>query len=87
MQLAIVLGSARATVKHASFAGQKLSVVQPITESGSKDGTPLIAIDQLGSRKGDRVLLTSDGSYSRDVTGHENTPARWTVMGIIDETE
>ena len=84
MQIAIVLGSARATVKHASFEGQKLAVLQPITQAGKNDGAPIMAVDAMGCRKGDRVMITSDGTYAREITNHENTPARWSVMGILD---
>ena len=29
-------------------------------------------------------MITSDGLFAREITGHENTPARWTVIGIQD---
>ncbi|MEO1529688.1 MAG: EutN/CcmL family microcompartment protein [Planctomycetota bacterium] len=85
MQPAIVLGSTHATVKHESFNGQRLVVLQPVKLDDQADGPPLIAIDALGSRKGDHVMITSDGTYAREATGHDNTPARWTVIGILDE--
>ena len=84
MQNAIVLGSTYATVQHSSFAGTRLVVVQPLLENKAEDGPPLIAVDGFGSRKGDRVMITSDGSYAREVTNDDNTPARWSVMGIVD---
>jgi ethanolamine utilization protein EutN len=84
MQPALVLGSTRATVKHASFDGQRLVVIRLLTANDTADGPPLIALDQLGSRCGDRVMVTSDGSYAREVTGSRTTPARWTVLGIVD---
>ena len=84
MQPALVLGSTHATVKHASFDGQRLIVIRLLTASDAADGPPLIALDQLGSRRGDRVMVTSDGSYAREVTGSRTTPARWTVLGIVD---
>lgn len=84
MQPALVLGSTRATVKHDSFDGQRFVIVQPIGVDDIADGPPLIAIDAMGCRHGDRVMLTSDGTYAREVTGHENTPARWSVVGIED---
>jgi ethanolamine utilization protein EutN len=85
MQPAIVLGSTHATVKHESFNGQRLVVLQPINAADQADGPPLIALDHLGSRKGDRVMITSDGLYARTATGNDNTPARWTVVGLIDQ--
>jgi ethanolamine utilization protein EutN len=84
MQPARVIGSARATVKHESFDGQRLVIVQPYGADDKHDGAPLVALDILGCRKGDRVMLTSDGSYARDITKNEKTPARWSVVGLID---
>jgi ethanolamine utilization protein EutN len=84
MQTALVLGSTRATVKHESFEGQRLVVIQPLMLDESPDGAPLIAVDAFGSRRGDRVMITSDGTYARDVTMNTNTPARWSVAGIVD---
>jgi ethanolamine utilization protein EutN len=85
MQPALVLGSARATVKHSSLDGQRLVVIRLLTADDSADGPPLIALDQLGSRRGDRVLVTSDGKYARELTKQRTNPARWTVLGIVDE--
>lgn len=84
MQPANVLGSTRATVKHDSLSGQRLVIVQPLTVEDLSDGPPLIAVDCCGCRCGDRVMITSDGTYARTVTGNENTPARWSVLGIVD---
>ena len=84
MQPARVLGSTHATVKHESFDGQRLVVIQPLMMDESPDGPPLIAVDAFGSRCGDRVMITSDGTYAREVTSNEQTPARWSVVGIVD---
>lgn len=84
MQTALVLGSSRATVKHESLEGQRLVILQPLMHDDSPDGPPLIAIDAMGTRKGDHVMITSDGSYARVVTSHKSTPARWSVAGILD---
>ncbi|MEM6471064.1 MAG: EutN/CcmL family microcompartment protein [Planctomycetota bacterium] len=84
MQLATVLGSTHATVQHESFEGTRLLIVQPLAVDDAADGPPLIAVDTLGARRNDRVMISSDGSYAREATGHINTPARWTVIGMID---
>ena len=84
MQTALVLGSTRATVKHESLKGQRLVVLQPLLLDDSPDGPPLLAIDALGCRCGDRVMVTSDGTYAREVTKNASTPARWSVAGILD---
>ena len=71
MQPAIVLGSTHATVKHVSFNGQRFVIVQPVGVHDEADGPPLIAVDAMGCRRGDRVILTSDAVYAREVTGHQ----------------
>ncbi len=84
MQPALVLGSTHATVRHESFAGQRLVVLQPLLVDDTADGPPLIAVDSCGCRRGDRVIITSDGSFAREVTANNKTPARWSVVGIVD---
>lgn len=84
MQPALVLGPTHATTKHESLEGRRMLIVQPIGVDDAADGPPLIVLDAYGARKGDKVFLTSDGTYAREVTQHKQTPARWTVAGIID---
>ncbi|MSR58857.1 MAG: ethanolamine utilization protein EutN [Planctomycetaceae bacterium] len=84
MQLAKVVGRATATVKHETLAGRRLLLVQPLDARHSADGDPQLAIDELGSRLGDLVMLTTDGSAVREIVGKENTPIRWAVIGIAD---
>lgn len=84
MQSALVIGTTRATIKHASLSGQRLLIVQPLGVGNSADGGPMIAVDQLGAGRGDRVIITSDGRYTRSLVGHSNTPIRWCTIGILD---
>ena len=84
MQLGKVVGRATATVKHETLAGWRLLLVQPLDAHGKADGDPQIAIDNLGSRLADTVLLTTDGAAVRDLVKKDNTPIRWAVIGIPD---
>jgi ethanolamine utilization protein EutN len=85
MQLGLVVGTATATVKHASMQGWKLLVVQPLLADGrSPDGDPQLAVDSLGAGKGERVVITSDGRGTRALLGSDTTPVRWNVLGIAD---
>lgn len=60
-------------------------LLQPTTsDAASTDGPPLLAIDSLGVRRGDRVVITSDGTQARALVGHPRTPARWSVLGVVD---
>lgn len=81
MQLGRVLGTATTTVKHPTFQGEKLLVVQIEGPEGRADGEPVLAFDRLGARKGDVVLLTTDGRILQSQIGR-TTPGRWTVIGL-----
>lgn len=85
MQLGKVVGSAVATCRHVSLAGQKLLVVQPLLADGrSPDGDPQLAVDCVGAGVGQVVMITSDGRYLRERVRDENTPLRWSIIGIRD---
>lgn len=80
-----VMGTATATVRHASLAGWKLLVVQPLAADGSSpDGDPVLAVDSIGAGVGAEVTITSDGRGTRELLGSETTPVRWSVLGIDD---
>lgn len=85
MQLAYVVGTATATVKHPSLEGRKLLIVQPrLADGRTPDGDPLIAVDGVGAGCGETVMITSDGRGARELLNSEVTPVRWTVIGIRD---
>jgi bacterial microcompartment shell vertex protein len=85
MQLGLVVGTATSTLKHATLRGQKLLVVQPLMRDGkSPDGDPQLAVDAVGAGKGETVMITSDGRFVRELVNVENTPIRWSVIGIAD---
>jgi bacterial microcompartment shell vertex protein len=85
MQLGLVVGTATSTVKHTTMRGQKLLVVQPLLADGrSPDGDPQIAVDAVGAGTGQRVMISSDGKFMREILRTEATPVRWSVIGISD---
>jgi ethanolamine utilization protein EutN len=84
MQTARILGTTHATTKHKSLDGTRLVIVQPLLASGTADGPPLIAIDPHGSQVNDLVMITSDALLARSIVNHPNTPARWSVLGLLD---
>ena len=85
MQLGRVIGHATATTKHSAMNGWRLLVVQPLNAREGPDGDPLLAIDGLGSRRGDRVMISSDGKAVREMMKSDQTPVRWAVIGLVDE--
>lgn len=85
MQLARIIGTATATVKHPSLAGARLLVGQPLmADRTTPDGDPQLVIDTLSAAAGDLVVITSDGRMLRDVLKSETTPARWGTIGLVD---
>ena len=84
MQLGRVIGTATTTVRHPSFQGERLLVVQLESAEGQADGEPVLAFDRMGAGRGDRVLLTSDGQILQEQVG-KDTPGRWSVMGLPDQ--
>jgi ethanolamine utilization protein EutN len=87
MYLARVEGSVIATRKHPSFEGWRLVICQPIGGSGEPEGAPQIAIDSHGAGVHQRVIISSDGLAARNAVGNPRSPARWMVVGIVDEKE
>ena len=84
MVLGRVVGKGVSTVKHKSLGRIRMLLVEPI-QAASLD--PVLAIDEQGAGAGDLVVLSSDGLYTREVVNDDTSPARWTVMCIIDNME
>ena len=80
MRLATINGHVTSTMKHKSLNGWRLLIAIP----DSPDLAPQIVLDSLGAGIGQKVLISSDGSEARKMVGDPRSPARWTVLGIID---
>ena len=84
MQFARVVGQGVSTIKHPTFQGWRLLLVQMLTTDGKEDGEPILAVDSLGAGVNDVVIVSNDGAGTRKLVGAKNTPARWMVLGIRD---
>jgi len=80
MRTATIKGRITSTIKHASLQGHGLLIAVP----DSPDVAPQVVIDTLGAGQGDKVIISSDGNEARKIVGDKRSPARWSVMGIID---
>ena len=83
MQIGRVIGHAISTVKHPSLTGWKLLLVQPL-HGESPEGDPVLAIDAAGAGANELVMITSDGASARNLVKDRKSPARWSVIGIVD---
>ncbi len=87
MFLARVEGNVVATRKHPSLEGWRMMICQPISADGAPEGVPQIALDPQGAGMHQRVIISSDGLAARKTVGDEKSPARWMIIGIVDERE
>jgi ethanolamine utilization protein EutN len=87
MLLARIEGNVVATRKHPSLEGWRLLICQPIGQTGEIEGTPQIAIDSLGAGMHETVIISSDGAAARAAVRDPKSPARWMVIGLVDEAE
>jgi ethanolamine utilization protein EutN len=86
VKLGRVVGQVVATLKHADFEGYRLLVIAPERTAGLDGGPPLLAIDRVGARVGERVLLVDDGAAARGLIGRAG-PIRSMVVGVVDEVD
>lgn len=85
MQRARVIGKAVSTAKHPSMERFRLLVMQPLGPTDKPDGDPLLVVDTIGAAVGSIAIVTNDGRFARQLVGSEQTPVRYTCLGIEDE--
>jgi len=83
MIVAKVVGLAVATIKHETLKTTKLLLVQPADPSGIGRGEPFLAVDLVGAGEGELVVV-SQGSSARAVTGLNSSPIDAAIVGILD---
>jgi len=86
MQIALVIGSAVATIKDAQLHGRKLLLVRAADESGAPGGPPLVAVDTVSAGAGDLVIVTA-GSSARQTELTQHAPVDLVIVGVIDSLE
>ena len=84
MYVGLVTGTVVATVKHGSFNGRKLLIVDHLNTEGDPTGAYDICVDTVQAGVGDRVLVLDEGNGARQVLGDSKAPIRAVVVGIVD---
>jgi len=84
MKLCRVKGNVVATVKHATYHGHKLMIVQPLDERGADVGESFLAVDTVQAGPGDRVLVMQEGNGVRQILKVQKLPIRSLIVGIVD---
>jgi ethanolamine utilization protein EutN len=87
MFLAKVQKSVTSTVKHPAYQGKKVYIVRPVSPQGKLIGAETVAVDYVGSGKGDIVVCGGAPGVAREVFGLEKAPIRTLIMAIVDTIE
>ena len=87
MFLGRVTGTVVATVKHGSFEGRKLLLVDRVNEDLEPDGGYIIAVDTVQAGAGELVLVVDEGNSARQVMTDPAAPVRTVIVGIVDHVE
>ena len=86
MRIAIVVGSAVATIKDERFHGRKLLLVRETDEFGKPARTTRVAVDTVGAGKGD-LVITAAGSAARQTHETLDAPVDLAIVGVVDSLE
>ena len=84
MQLAKVIGTVVATQKIEGIDGQKLLVLQPVTDELKETGKTVVAIDSVQAGTGDLVHWITAREAAL-VLEDSFTPVDAAVTGIVDD--
>ena len=86
MLIAVVEGSAVATLKLEVLHSAKILVVRRADADGLGTGEPFLAVDLVGAGEGELVII-SQGSSARMATGTNNSPVDAAIVGILDSVQ
>ena len=88
MILARVIGNSVSTVKHPSYQGSKVMVVQPVeTDTHTARGSSFLALDSVHAGVGDLVGAAREGNTARQILGDQKAPFHAVIVGIVDAVD
>lgn len=86
MRLGTVAGKVWASAKDPQLNGLRLAVLQPVDEQGASLGSPLVAVDPLGTREGDLVAWVT-GAEATFLGPGKQIPSDVTIVSLIDRLD
>lgn len=88
MILGRVKGAVVSTVKHSSYEGKTVLLVEPVSPDGTPKKGTVVAVDTVGAGDGDIVLVSSEGRSAMEILGFSSrAPLRSIIIGIVDHIE
>lgn len=80
-----MIGTVWATERVDSVRQSSFKLVAPCCpRTGERQGSPVMAVDLVGCRKNDCVLVVYEGSSTRFAMEDKTTPCEAIVVGIVD---
>jgi ethanolamine utilization protein EutN len=86
MQLGEVIGTVVCTQKVESWEGQRLRLVQPISQHGEERGRPLVALDVVSADAGQWVFFVRAREAAHAIENVFN-PADAAIVALVDRLE
>lgn len=87
MYIGRVSGTVVATIKHGSFHGRKLLIVDQLDLDGRANGRYDICVDLVQAGVGDKVLVLDEGNGARQLLQAKTAPIRAVIVGIVDDVQ
>lgn len=88
MMYARVVGTVWATERVESIGQPSFKLVAPCAPgSGEQTGPAIMAVDVVGCRTGDQVLVVCEGSSTRFLLDDKKTPCETIVVGVVDRLD
>jgi ethanolamine utilization protein EutN len=87
VNLAKVIGTIWATVKDEHLRHAKIQIIQPLTETGTKMGGPLHAVDTVGAGQGEVVFYVTSREAALPFPEPLLTPVDAAIVGIVDRVD
>lgn len=84
MEIGKVIGTVTATIKHLSYEGRRILVIQEIDLHGQLTNIVRVAVDYIGAGNGDLVLFGGAPGVASEVFDLAKAPIRDLVIGIVD---
>ena len=85
MQTAKIVGNLVMSCAHPSATGNAFFLCQPIDENGNDVGEIVVAISPFGGGMGSKVLISTDGSATREYVNDPQSPLRNSIICVIDD--
>ena len=87
MYIGQVFGTVVTTIKHETFRGHKLLLVERLMPDGRPTPKYDICVDTVQAGVGDTVLVLDEGTSARQVLNQAHGAVRAVIVGIIDRID